>query len=776
MFLTLLAVILPVIAPAGNTPVTISDGPNQIRVTVLAPDVVRVRYGPGGRFANDDNPEFVIVNPDGNRPDCPFTVTGTADRTIITTGVLTLDFHGHPPALTVTDSQNRPVFAQDPADFSRPTATLDLAPGEHIYGFGDKRGPLDQRGRTVDLWNKDAFGSEGDDSYKNVPFYMSSRGYGLYLHNWWRTAFDVGATVPDRIRINATGGELDYYVFYGPSFKRILGLYTELTGRPALQPLWFFGYHQGKASYKTAEEGLKVAREMRNRRLPCDAIYYDDTGPAVTAEGFARELRDRYHIRLTLGLGNPQVITGSPNEKALAGINGLITGPDGTATHYYTEETEDDIANPDFFSASASDLFFDLVIRPALERGGELGMLDFGELEYVPDPGRTWFPGIRRTVAEMHNIYGLVYTEGQITRAARYSGGSKRPGRPVGMLRCGTAGSQRTGWTTTGDSEPTYSNFRAHLRGLLSLSMCGFSNIGYDIGGWDAKGPDDLYAKWFLAGMFNPFAWAHGQGDHEPYAHGAGVEKICRAALERRYRLLPYLYSLNYEASRTGIPMMRTLVMETGEESVAKVDDEFMLGPWLLVAPLLGPEESHEVVFPSGVWTEWGGTRVYRGPGRVRVRASAGDIPVFVRGGAILPMGPVMQYTGQKPLDPLTIEVHPAESSSFTIYEDDGESPADDRLAFATTPVECSRSADVIAVTVHERTSHSGYTPGNRDMAIEVHGCPPKAGIVTMDGGRIPRAKKSDRAGVKPTWTREGDVIRVVFPGHGARTRIEILE
>jgi alpha-glucosidase len=537
--------LIPAIGRAGNDPVTISEGADLIRVTVLAPDVVRVRHGPGGRFENDGNPEFVIVNPDAGWQACPFTASRTADRTVIATGSLILDFKGHPPSLTVTDRQNRPVFSQDPADFSRPTAALSLAPGEHIYGFGDKRGPLDHRGRTVDLWNKDAFGSEGDDSYKNAPFYMSSRGYGLFLHNWWRTLFDVGATVPDRIRMTSTGGELDYYVFYGPSLKRIISLYTGLTGRPALQPLWFFGYHQGKASYKTPEEGLTVAREMRTRRLPCDAIYYDDTGPSVTAEGFVRELRDRYHIRLTLGLGNPQVITGSHNDLALQGINGLIAGSDGTATHYFTEETEDDIANVDFFSAPASDLFFDLVIRPALEHGGEIGMLDFGELEYVPDPTRAWFPGIRRTVAEMHNMYGLVYTEGQIVRAARFSGGLKRPGRLTGMLRCGTAGSQRAGWTTTGDSLPTYSNFRAHLRGLLSLTMCGFSNVGYDIGGWDAKGPDDLYARWFLAGMFNPFAWAHGQGDHEPYAHGAKVEKICRAALERRYRLLPYLYDMN---------------------------------------------------------------------------------------------------------------------------------------------------------------------------------------------------------------------------------------
>jgi alpha-glucosidase len=342
------------------------------------------------------------------------------------------------------------------------------------------------------------------------------------------------------------------------------------------------------------------------------------------------------------------------------------------------------------------------------------------------------------------------------------------------MLRCGTAGSQRTGWTTTGDSEPTWSSLRAHLRGLLSLSMCGFSNIGYDIGGWDAKGPDDLYAKWFLAGMFNPFAWAHGQGDHEPYAHGAKVEKICRAALERRYRLLPYLYSLNHEAALTGVPMMRTLAMETGEESVATVDDEFMLGPWLLVAPLLGPEDSREVVFPSGEWTEWSGAQVYRGPAKVQVQAPAGDIPVFIREGAILPMGPIRQYTGEVSLDPLTIRVHPGRPSSFILYEDDGESPADDRLAFATTPVECSRIADVIAVTVHARVSRGGYTPGNRNMVVSVHGCPPKAGIVEKDGIKLSRIGTSGQRGAKYGWTKEGSVIRVRFRDTGARTSIEI--
>jgi len=682
---------------------TIKEGPNQVRVTVMAPDVVRIRIGPNGRFINDGNPEYSVVL--GSIPVVPVSSRETQAGRIIETGSLRLEFTRSPLTVAISDAALRPLISDWRIDFSRTEVAFALDPAEHLYGFGDKRGPLDKRGQSLDIWNTDAYASTGNDSYKNIPFYMSTRGYGLYLHNWWRSRFDLGATNPGRIVISAAGGEMDLYVFLGPSLKHMVRSYTRLTGRPALQPLWFWGYHQGKASYHTQEDGRRVARELRRRKLPCDVIYYDDLGTGELAEPFVHEMRDKWNMRLTYGLGMPSSTVGTTEYAAFAGRNVFLVKDDGTELTYDNDETEETVSTIDFFSPAAAGLVFDTVWKPMLDHGGECGMIDFGELTYVPDPAHVWFPSIHRTVAEMHNAYSLVFAESLINRAARHGNGHRK----VGMVRSGTAGSQRVGWTTTGDSKPTWADFRAHLRGLLCLTLSGYSSVGFDIGGWDAKGANRLYARWFEAGMFLPFAWAHGQGDHEPWVHGPAVEKICRAALDRRYRLLPYLYSLNDEASRTGVPAMRTLVMETGEELTAGVDDEWFLGPWLLVAPVLTEGTSRDIVLPSGDWTAWDTGKTFRGPAKVKAYPAPLDIiPVFVRAGAIIPMGPAVQYAGEKPLNPLTLAIWPGGTTSFTVYEDDAESLAFEHGDYVTTRVECMVDAAGVSVTVGARDRHAG--------------------------------------------------------------------
>ena len=245
--------------------VTIREGANVVQAVILADDVVRIRVGPKGVFANDSLPEYVVVKPDTEWQPEPFKVKSTARQETIATDLVTFYLPANPLTLNVFSHVGQPILTNFVFDFTSPTpqARFDLGPDDHIYGFGDKRTAIDKHGQLLDMWNTDAFASKNNDSYKNIPFYMSSAGYGLYLHNWWRSHFDLGYTDPTKVDIRAEGGEADFYLFISPSLKHIIQRYTELTGRPSFLPRWVFGYQQGKASYEGNDGKVVGARCAR---------------------------------------------------------------------------------------------------------------------------------------------------------------------------------------------------------------------------------------------------------------------------------------------------------------------------------------------------------------------------------------------------------------------------------------------------------------------------------------------------------------------------------
>ena len=502
---------------------------------------------------------------------------------------------------------------------------------------------------------------------------------------------------------------------------------------------------------------------MREDRLPCDVIYYDDPNPQLFDELFLNEMWNKWKIHITVGLGMPLAEYPSKYYSDLEQHGFLMTDASGKPYHYRTDEIEADVANIDFFSKDALDFVFDDVWKPSLSKGGQFGMVDFGELTYVPDPKTKFWPSIHRDVYQMHNIYSLVYAEGLIDRGAQYL-----HGRKVGFMRPGFAGSQRVGWTWTCDSLPQYEDFQAHLRGAINLTLSGFATVGNDIGGWDSKGADSLYARWFTAGMYYPFAWSHGQGDHEPYSHGKKVEYICRTALERRYRLVPYLYTLNYDSSQTGIPMLRSLAMETNcEPGTSNIGDEYFLGPWMLVAPVVTGQYHRRIFLPAGTWIDYNDPMsTIVGPLWFNYDAPLDRVPVFIKAGAIIPMGPVMQYTAQKLLSPLTLDIYPSSNSSFTLFEDDGISLKYQDGDFATTTFRCARHGQNVTVTVMPRDTHGGsYRPPERDYVLQVH-CKLESHIEPrVDGMLLPKVSTAELLAGKKGWAvdESSDVLYIRF-------------
>lgn len=667
-------------------------------------------------------------------------------------------------------------------DAGERVARIELQNVERIYGFGDKRAAMDQRGQRIEIVNRDAFASESNQSYKSIPFYMSSAGYGLFFHNYRPSTFDVGASAKSRLQLKASGGEMDFYVFVGP-MKGILSQFTELTGRPAMLPLWAFGYHQGKASYQ-GREGLDVGRQMRQRKLPFDVIYYDAFDQQATSKAFIDALWERYRGRLTVGFGMPMFGTWHGNEDSallndLAARGFLMVDRNnrpaiGRDTNVEDVENKSSVAYLDYFSERAVDHVFAVKWTDALKNGAILGMVDFGEMDHVRNADQKFWPSTGMSVAQTRNLFGLVYPLAVVNGVLDRIGG-----RSTGMVRPGFAGSQRLGWTTTGDSVPTYANFRAHTRAMLNLTLSGFSNVGQDIGGWDGKSEDILYARWFGAATFYPFMWSHGKGDHEPYSHGEAVENAARSFLNLRYRLIPYLYSLHELAHRTGVPVIRPLhLVEPQDAAGFRIDDQFFVGDDILVAPLFNDDGDRKLYLPKGTWYDLFGERqpVQGGETIERESVPLDRVPAYVRAGSVIPLGPEMQYTGQKPVDPLSVHVYgfapidltgSTRISAFSLYEDDGLSIAYEGGEFQRTHLRFSQSSTGVRFDVTPESGDGAFqSVSRRAYRMQFHGIEGAVNSVRLDGNDIP-ATGAETSGAQAAWSKNewtGDISVVIPP------------
>lgn len=757
-----------------------NGAPPAVRISVLDEDVVRVQIAPGDGPWPDDGPEVVIVTPDDAWPN-PAPTTATPE--LVTTRQLRIEHTAWPFRLRITTADGAPLLDDLAIDGAARRASWQLDADEHIFGFGDQRASLDKRGARFAVRGSDSDFHAGDPfaTYKAVPLLLSTRGFGLYLHTTWRSqwSFDPAS---GRSQVDLDGGHLDFYVFASPSFATIAERYTRLTGRPALLPRWAFGFHQGGASNDQSEAWAdSIGAAMRAAGLPIDVVYYDDWDPATFTPAFIQRMWDDHKIKITAGLGLPLAEADSPLWSQLAALDppGLIASGDGEIARYTGYGFSDPLSEIDFFAPAAVDAVFAGVWQGPLDAGVFPGMLDFGELSFVPQPATSYFPSFaspRRTVDELRNVYGVAYGEALTARAARRIGS-----RLIGMARPGGAGTQRFGWTWTADSTPAWSDpsglggLREHLRAVLGLAMSGFSTVGFDIGGWAGVAGDELYLRWFQAGMYLPYASAHGEGDHTVFSRPQPIIDLCRAALVRRYRLLPYLYGLHIDANRTGVPVIRSVAFETsGEPGSEAIEDQWFVGPWLMVAPVIAPASSEspdasatqrDVVLPAGEWLDLqDGVTVYTGPSTLRGYPAPLDVvPTFARAGAIIPLGPPLHYALEPPpaSHALTFQIVPSQTpSSTSLTEDDGEHGVEAGRT-STRTIRVARDTGSTTITLDPRVDAGGFTPPARTLELLVYRQLAAPGRVARDGAELPARSAADLDAGAAGWAYDPAVQQV---------------
>jgi alpha-D-xyloside xylohydrolase len=529
-------------------------------------------------------------------------------------------------------------FIRRASDYSRSLAAVfSLAPGEKLFGGGESFTRLDKRGQKLVLWANDANGVETGRMYKPIPFFMSNRGYGMFVHTSAPTTFDFGATYGNTNALLLGDDELDLFVFLGTP-KEILNEYTTLTGKPPMPPLWSFGLWMSRITYYSEDETRAVAAKLRANRIPSDVIHLD-TGWFETdwrcdyqfsktrfkdpVKMIADLKHDGFHISLW------QLPYFVPKNSLFPEIlaKGLAVR-DGKGNLPY-EDAVLDFTNP------ATVAWYQEKIAGLLKMGVGAIKVDFGEaapLNGVYANGRSGF--------YEHNLYPLRYNQAvaDITR--------QTTGENIIWARSAWAGSQRYPLHWGGDSGAQDSGMAATLRGGLSLGLSGFTFWSHDIGGFAAKTPEELYRRWMPFGMLTSHSRCHGTPPKEPWEYSAAFMDDFRRADELKSRLMPYVYAQAKDSSERGLPMVRALFIEyPGDPGSWQVDDEYLFGSDILVAPLMETGASERNVYlPPGQWIDYQTAKVYAGGWHT---IAAGQIPVvmLVRDGAVVPHIKLAQST-----------------------------------------------------------------------------------------------------------------------------------
>jgi alpha-D-xyloside xylohydrolase len=582
---------------------------------------------------------------------------------------------------------------------------------EAFYGLGQHQaGVLNYRGESVDI--------SQDNTNISVPLLLSSNGYGIFWNNGSRSrfnnrfvhAFYISSEVADSV---------DYYFLYGPNFDKIIAAYRELTGEAPLFGKWAYGYWQCKNRYDSQQELESIARKYRDLHIPLDNIvqdwfWWNIMGDPVFNKNYPNpksmvETLHKDHVHLMVSVW-PYFRPGSPVYEDMDKHGFFIAKTEVSGFH------PSGMALYDAFNPDARKYYWKLMNDALFKIGVDAWWLDTTEPETE---------GLETNLLVTHKVaigdgaryaneFPLLTTTGVYT-GQRAASDQKR----VFILsRSGYAGIQRNSAAVwSGDVDPNWETFRRQIPAGLNLSISGIPYWTTDIGGFVSANPDDpayreLYTRWFQFGTFSPIFRAHGTrttNQNEIWSYGSEAQKILTAYDQLRYRLMPYIYSVAWKVTDEGYTFMRPLVMDFRSDTHAQnVTDQFLFGPAILVNPVVEPgATSRRVYFPESTWYDfWTGSSI-QGGRSADMPAPIDRLPLFIRSGSIIPLGPDIEYAAEKPADPIELRVYQGANGSFTLYEDENDSYNYEKGAHSTIPFSWDDPSHTL--TIGDR---SGSFPG----------------------------------------------------------------
>jgi alpha-glucosidase len=617
------------------------------------------------------------------------------------------------------------------------TTYKKLQEGERFIGLGEKTGPLDRKGNGYQNWNTDSFAySPGADPlYCSIPFYMGIHhglSYGIFFDNTYKSFFNFGASNNRFASFSADTGEMNYYFIHGSSIAEIIQHYTHLTGRMEMPPLWSIGYQQCRYSYYPDKEVLNLARTFREKDIPADTIVFDihymDQYKIFTwskrdfsdPKALLNELREMgFHVVL---MCDPGIKVEEGYKAYDDGVKqqAFIQYPDGTN---YTGQVWPGWCHFPDFTNPTTRTWWKEQFKDYVDLGVEGFWNDMNEIatwgQMIPENIELDFEGNKSSMRRGRNIYGFQMARSTYEGAKALMKGK----RPFNLTRSGFAGIQRYGAVWTGDNVAYDEHMLLGVRLVNSMGLSGIAFAGYDVGGFVGDASTKLFARWISIGAFSPFFRGHSMinsRDSEPWAYGEEVEQISRNYIKFRYQLLPYIYSLFHDASRTGMPVQRSLAIDyTHDPKIydGQFQNQYLFGPSILVAPVESDKQFVKVYFPAGDWYSLYDGQHYAGNTEVILECPLHRLPVFVKGGAILPLQAVKANTKEKS-DELIIHVYMGqENNSFTHYEDDGSTFAYQTGDFAQRDIVFNAAERRLIIGAVE----GAYTSSLKKLTIILH-------------------------------------------------------
>lgn len=613
-----------------------------VRISSPMPDVVRIQ---SGHFlgSREPKPSFELEPQPHFEPEIEVTddfvrlKAGALEAKIDRTQDWRIQFLAN--ELKIAETPNRGLAKIDhEAQGTYAMAQLNLGVGEYVFGLGERFTSLIKNGQTVEIWNKDG-GTGSDQAYKNIPFYLTNKGYGVFVNDPGPVSFEVATEKVSRVQFSVPGERIDYFVIYGPTPKEILQKYTALTGRPSLPPAWTFGLWL-TTSFTTNYDEKTVTEfvdGMAERNLPLHVFHFDcfwmrdfhwcdfewDKRVFPDPPAMLKRLKEK-GLKICVWI-NPYIAQRSSLFEEAVESGFLLKKPDGEV--WQTDQWQPGMGIVDFTNPDAVK-WYQSKLQALVDMGVDSFKTDFGER--IPTDV-VWHDG--SDPVRMHNYYPYLYNKAVFDVI---------PGSCV-FTRSATVGSQKFPVHWGGDCDSKFESMAESLRGGLSLGMSGFGFWSHDIGGFEGLPNAALYKRWLAFGLMSSHSRLHGSSSYRvPWLIDEESCDVLRHFTHLKCRLMPYLYAKAIEAKETGIPMMRAMLLEFPDDPTTPfLDRQYMLGDSLLVAPVFDADGVCEFYLPAGTWTELSTGRAVEGPTWVKEQVGFLEMPIWVRAGSVLAIGNV---------------------------------------------------------------------------------------------------------------------------------------